>query len=308
MCNAGIVPQTVFPYAAAMKSVRLSLSLLFFLVPAVTASAAESSSRPVVLSKNQPLRSGTVIREKREILVARGRSKQVNAKETSDVSTRYLQRVNLVHTRGGGGVSEIRVADFLTEWSHFAGPNPPPPNEQPSPLTSRTIRARKTGARWNYDLTQGKATPEERQTLDQLALAASLLDLFSVFMGNAPHKPGETWKTTLPAPRGKAAGYIVPKDIECTLVSVEDKADGPHATVRITGTVGLERPLDYGAHVDISFEATLVRRLSDMVDVSTQVKGGYVLKGEASILGVGKTQLDFDYPYTLSRTLTMEGK
>lgn len=289
-----------------MKSMRFSLLFLFLLVSA--AAAADSFSKPVVLNTNQPVRSGTVVREKREILVVRGRSKQVNAKETSDVSTRYLQRVNLVHTTGGGGVNEVRIADFMTEWSHFGGPNPPPPNEQPSPLNARTLRARKTGARWDYDLTQGRATPGERQALDHLALAASLLDLFAPFIGNAPHKPGETWKTPLPAPRGKAAGLIVPKDIECTLVSIEEKPDGPHATVTVSGSVGLERPLDYGAHVDISFEATLVRRLSDMLDVNTEVKGTYVLKGEANIAGVGKTQLDFNYPFVLTRTLKIESK
>lgn len=276
-------------------------------MPALRTTAADGDARPVLLNKSQPLRSGTTIREKREMRVENGRSKQSNAQGTSDVSTRYLQRVNLVHTVRAPGVSEVRVADLVSEWSHFAGSAPPPPNEQPSSLTSRTLRARKTGIRWDYDLTQGKATPQERQTLDQMALAASLLDLFSAFIGDAPHKPGERWTTTLPAPRGKAAGYIVAKSIECHLAGVEaGGADGPHARITLAGSVSLERPLGYNAHVDITFEATLLRRLSDMVDVDTRMQGTYVLKGQADLAGAGKTQLDFNYPYTLARTLTVE--
>lgn len=269
---------------------------------------AEPGAKPMVLSANRTLQSGTVIREKREILVVQGRSKQVTPKETSDVSTRYVQRVNLVHTVSSGGLEEVRVADIMGEWSHFAGGTPPPPNEQQGSLATRVLRARKSGIRWNYELTQGKPTPEERRALDQLALTASLLDLTSAFLGSLAHKPGDTWETEIPAPRGKASGLIVPKDISCSFASLEDKPDGPHATLRITGTLSMERPLDFNAHVDIEFQAILVRRLTDMVDVSTEITGTYRLQGEANLAGLGKTQLDFTYPYTLTRTQTVGPK
>ncbi|MGV3658579.1 MAG: hypothetical protein ACO1TE_00290 [Prosthecobacter sp.] len=277
------------------------------LLPLLAVSAADSSSKPVLLIKGQPLRSGTLVREKRDILVERGRSRQVNTTATSDVSTRYSQRLNLVHKIGGPGMEELRVSDFMCEWSHFNGPTPPP-NEQPSPLASKTLRARKTGARWDYDLAQGKPTPEERSTLDQLAVAASLLDLLSICIGNNPHKAGETWKTEIPAPRGKAVGHIVMKGIQCTLASVDEKPDGPHATITVSGQLSIERPLNFNSHVDITFEASLVRRLTDMLDVETKIKGLYTLKGEANLAGAGKTQLDFEYPYTLTRTLKIEPK
>lgn len=286
-----------------MKLGMFSLLLL----PLLPLSAADSSAKAVLLNKGMPLRSGTVVREKRHILVERGRSKQVNATGNSDVSTRYSQRLNLVHTSGNPGLEQLRVSDFMCEWSHFNGATPPP-NEQPSPLTAKTLRARKTGARWDYDLAQGKPTPEERTTLDQLAMAASLLDQLSVCIGNASHKVGETWKTEIPAPRGKAVGYIVMKNIQCTLVGVEEKPDGPHASITITGQLSIERPMNFGAHVDITFEASLVRRLTDMLDVDTKIKGIYTLKGEANIVGAGKTQLDFEYPYTLLRSLKIEEK
>lgn len=286
----------------------MKLSVLpVLLLPCLPLSAADSSSKPVLLNKGLPLRSGTIVREKRDILVERGRSRQTNAKETSDVSTRYSQHLNLVHKSGTPGLEDIRVSDFTYEWSHFTGP-PAQPNDQPSPLTSKTLRARKTGARWDYDLNQGKPTPEERNTLDQLAMAASLLDLLSTCIGNAPHKVGETWKTEIPAPRGKAVGYIVMKDIQCTLVSIEEKPDGPHANITVTGQLSIERPMNFSSHVDITFEATLLRRLTDMLDVDTKIKGLYTLKGEANLVGQGKTQLDFEYPYTLTRTLKIEDK
>lgn len=286
-----------------MKPGMLSLILL----PLLPLAAADSSTKRVLLNKGLPLRSGTVVREKREILVERGRSKQMSATETSDVSTRYSQRLNLVHKSGNPGLEELRVSDLMCEWSHFNGAAPPP-NEQPSSLVSKTLRARKTGARWDYDLAQGKPTPEERATLDQLAMAASLLDLLSVCIGNATRKVGETWKTEIPAPRGKAVGYIVMKDIQCTLVGVEERPDGPHASITVSGQLSIERPMNFGAHVDITFEASLVRRLTDMLDVDTKIKGIYTLKGEANLVGAGKTQLDFEYPYTVVRSLKIEGR
>ncbi len=286
-------------------SCLLGLAPLLLVPPAL--SAADPPSRPIVLHQAKPLRSGTEIREKRTILVDRGRSKQVNAKETSDVSTRYSQRLNLVHRLGSAGTADVRVSEAMSEWTHFTGPTPPP-NEQSSPLMSKTLRARKTGIRWDYELDQGKPTPEERQALDQLALTATLLDVLPICIGTAPHKVGDSWKTDIPAPRGKAVGYIVPKDIACTFVSLAESPDGPLATVTITGSLSLERPLGYNSHVDITFNAALVRRLSDMLDLDTQIKGPMLLKGEANILGAGKTQLDFDYPFTLARTLKIEPK
>lgn len=288
-----------------MKTARLLLALL--LAPPLLP-AADLTTKLLILHQPKPLRSGTQIREKRTILVERGRSKQINAKETSDVSTRYSQRLNLVRKIGSPGQEDIRVSEAMTEWSHFTGPTPPP-NEQSSPLISKTLRTRKTGARWDYELAPGsKATPEEKQTLDQLALTATLLDVLPVCIGTAPHKVGDSWKTDIPAPRGKAIGYIVAKDIACTFVSVEDKPDGPLAKITITGSLSLERPLGYNSHVDITFNATLVRRLTDMLDLDTKITGDYRLKGEANIAGAGKTQLDFDYPFTLSRTQIIESK
>ena len=269
--------------------------------------AGQNAARPVVLNKNLPLRSGTELREKREIRVESGISKQVNAKETTEVTTRYVQRLNLVRRIVGAGVEEIRVAEFLTDFVHFMGPVPPP-NAQASSLLSKMLRARKSAGRWNYDLAQGKPTPDERQTLDNLAFTAGLLDVLSLCIGPDPHKLGETWKTELPAPRGKAAGFVVPKDISCTFASIEEKPDGTLATIAITGGLSLERPMGYNSHVEITFEATVIRRLSDMLDEDTKIKGTYALKGEANIAGIGKTQLDFNYPFNLTRTLKIEPK
>lgn len=292
-------------------TVKPLYSTVFYLTLACASvlSAADSKHRPIVLNETQPLRFNTVIREKREIRVENGRSKQVNAKETAEVTTRYVQRLNLLRRAAGSGAEEVRVSEFMGELSHFRarpGQNPPP-NEQPSTLMGRTLRVRKNNAGWVYEIVEGKPLPEERQTLDHLAFTAGLLELLSVCIGNEPRKVGDSWETKVPTPRGKAAGQAVLKDVSCDFVSLEDKADGPLATITITGVLSLERPMGYNSHVDITFEATLLRRLTDMLDLETKIKGGYLLKGEANIAGVGKTQLDFDYPFTLVRTLKIEG-
>lgn len=296
-----------------MTSIMKLLHSFAFCVPLACASvlfAADSTQRPMVLSKTQPLRFNTVIRENREIRVENGRSKQVNAKETADVTTRYMQRLNLLRRVAGAGAEEVRVSEFMGELSHFRarpGQNPPP-NEQPSTLMGRTLRVRKNNAGWVYEIAEGKPTPEERQTLDHLAFTAGLLDLLSVCIGNEPRKLGETWKADIPSPRGKAAGQAVLKEVSCVFAKLDAQPDASLATIVISGVLSLERPMGYNSHVEITFEATLVRRLSDMLDVDMKIKGTYVLKGQANIAGVGKTELDFNYPYTLTRTLRIEDK
>lgn len=285
-------------------SVWVSTPLLLLLTTPLLVGAA-TPAKPVVLVRNQALRSGTVVREKREIRVERGRSKQTQPNETSDQATRYTNRLNLVRKVGGGN-EDLRVSDLVTEWTHFNGLTPPPANEQSSPLANQNLRARKTGARWSYELSQGKPTPEQRQALDQLAMTHTLLDLLPLFIGSEAHKPGDSWKTQVPAPRGRAVGYIVPKDLECQLLDVTSGPEGTLAKIQVQGEVGLERPLDYSAHVDITFSGVVVRRLEDMLDVETKLQGTYLLKGEAEILGVGKAQLEYDYPYTLVRTQKIE--
>ncbi len=271
--------------------------------------AADVSVRPVVLNKDIPLRSNTRIREKREIQVENGISRQVNAKESTEVGTRYVQRINWVRRIVGAGMEEVQAHEIMGEFLHFTPiTSRPPPDERPSSLMSKSLRARKSGTRWNYDLAQGRPTQEERQTLGTLATTASLLDMLSLCIGNDAHKPGETWKTNIPSPRGKATGIIVLKDISCVLVSLDQAAEGAQATILITGRTSIERPMGYNAHVDIAFEATLIRRLADMLDIDTKIKGTYALKGEADIIGAGKTQLDFVYPFTLTRTLKFEDK
>jgi hypothetical protein len=290
---------------------KLTHSLVFSLLMVSLhqdVNAADAPARPVVLNKNLPLRFNTIVREKREILVENGRSKQVTPKETIDGSTRYVQRLNLVRRIAGSGAEDVRVSEFMGELSVVKGSRPPLPNERPSSLMSKTLRVRKNNAGWQYDLTEGKPTTDERQTLDHLAFTAGLLDLLSICIGNDPHKPGDAWKPNIPVPRGKAAGLVVLKDVSCTFASLEDKPDGPHATVNITGGISLERPMGYNSHVEITFEATVVRRLTDMLDVDTKIKGIYTLKGEANVVGIGKTTLDFNYPYTLTRTLKIEDK
>lgn len=290
-----------------MRVLLPTVSLVALILSTWNAASGQNATRPVILNKNLPPRSGTVIRERREIRVDNGRSKQVNAKESTEVTTRYVQRLNLVRRVAGAGTEEVRVAEFLTEFAHFMGPVPPP-NEQSSSLTSKTLRVRKSGSRWDYDLAQGKPSPDERQTLDHLAFTAGMLDVLSLSLGNDARMPGDTWKTNIPAPRGKAAGFIVPKDITCFFASLDEKPDGPHAVINITGGLSLERPMGYNSHIEITFEANVDRRLTDMLDVDTKIKGSYVLKGEANIAGVGKTALDFNYPFTLARTLKIEDK
>jgi len=265
-----------------------------------------AAERSVVLGRPQSLRSGTLLREKRELRVDAGKTRQESSANITNATTRFIQRVNLVRRVLGADAEEVQVRELVKECVHFTGA-PPPPNET-TPLLSTALRARKKTGHWDYDLVQGSPTPEEAQALDDLAFAADLLEILPVCIGTGSHKPGDTWKAEIPAPRGKAYGWIVPDSLESTLVAVEDKADGPHATVTIAGKFHMERPMNLNARMEVTFSATVVRRLSDMLDVDTKAIGQFVASAQSAGPNREKILLSYDYPFTLTRTLKIEPK
>jgi hypothetical protein len=144
--------------------------------------------------------------------------------------------------------------------------------------------------------------------LEELAFASDLLEVLPVCIGTGSHKTGETWKTVLSAPRGNAYGWIVPDDFETTLVSVEDQPDGPHATFTIAGKFHMARPMNLNARMEVTFKATVVRRLSDMLDLDTKVTGQFVASAEGAGPNREKILLSYEYPFVLARSLKIEGK
>ena len=265
-----------------------------------------AAERSVALGRPQSLRSGTLLREKRELRVDAGKTKQESGANITNVTTRFIQRVNFVRRVLGPDAEEVQVRELTKECVHFTGA-PPPPSET-SALLSKTLRARKKTGHWDYDLVQGSPTPDEAQSMADLAFAADLLELLPSCIGSGSHKPGDTWKTETTAPRGKAYGWIVPDNLESTLIALEDRADGPHATIAIAGKLHMERPMNFNARMEITFSASVVRRLSDMLDVDTKANGQFVASAQSAGPNREKILLSYDYPFTLTRTLKIEPK
>lgn len=285
-----------------MKTWRRILILAGLAFPAVMAAA----DKPVMVGNSSFMRSGTLVRERRELRVEAGQTRQEMGADVTQATTRYLQRVNLVRRMIGREAEEVQVRELMKECVHFSG-DPPPPGET-SALLSKTLRARRTNGRWGYELTPGKATPLESQILEELAFAADLLEVLPVCIGTGSRKPSETWKTVLSAPRGNAYGWIVPDSLETTFVAVEDKPDGLHATFAIAGKFRMARPMNLNARMEITFKATVVRRLSDMLDVDAQVTGRFVASAQGAGPNREKILLNYDYPFALTRTLKIEDK
>lgn len=271
--------------------------------------ALHAADRPVVLGGQPPaVRAGTVLREKREIRVENGQTRQEIGKDVTSVTTRFIQRVNLVRRPVGTDAEEVQVREFVMECVHFPAAIPPAANELPSPVSSKTLRARKKSGRWDFDLLQGNPTKDEQKSLDDLAFTADLLEVLPAAIGTGSRKPGEKWKIPVNAQRGKAYGWVVPDSLEGTLVSVEERPDGPHATISIEGKFHMERPMNFNARMDITFSATVVRRLADMIDVDTKITGRFIGRADAVTPQKQPIILSYDHPFALTRTLKIEDK
>lgn len=271
--------------------------------------AADRPGKPVQLGGASSLRSGTVLREKREVRVEAGRTKQdVGGKDVTNVTTRFVQRLNFVRRILGGDSEEVQVREFSQDSGHFMGAAPPAPNETPTTLPGKTLRLRKKTGRWEYSLAQTTPSMEDQKIINELSFAANLLDLPAACVGSGSRKIGESWKTEIPAPRGKAYGFIVADTLESTLVSVDENEGGPFATISVTGKFRMERPMNFNARMEVTFTATLIRRLSDMLDVDTRITGQFNAVAAAITDKRVPITLTYDYPFTIARTLSVEGK
>ncbi|WP_397384088.1 hypothetical protein [Prosthecobacter sp.] len=283
------------------------LRFLLFLLISVHLNAADNSGGPVDLGAPSSLRTGTLLREKREVRVQEGKGRMQKSNSANDFFCRFVQRVNLVRRLQGTDTEEVQVREMVCELINYNGPAPQSV-EQAGPLVGKTLRLRKLDGKWKCALVGGKPTAEQQKFLNDLAFTSLLLEIPEACLINQTHKAGETWKISINESNGKDYGAVVAKDIECTLAAVDEHPDGAQATVHIVGNFTMERPMNYLSRIEVAFDITLVRRLSDMLDVNTKITGS--LKNTAQVNDAdGKpAQLILELPYTLVRTQAVERK
>ncbi|MDI1311415.1 hypothetical protein [Prosthecobacter sp.] len=289
-----------------MKNVPRFALLIWLSVAAGMLRAVDRAGELVEVGRHATTRSGVTLREKREVRVDAGTTKQETGTNAITVTTRYVQRVNLVRRLLNADSEELQVREYVKECVNFTG-QPPSPNENRA-LLGKELRARKKGGHWDYNLHQGRSSAEEAQSLADLAFGADLLEILPLGIGTGMRRPGEHWKVEPASSGGKDRGFIILEELETTFISLEVKPDGSYATFTIEGKFHIERPMTLNARMEVSFTATIVRRLSDMLDVETKASGQFLASAQAAGPKREKIQLNYDYPFTLVRTQAVEGK
>ena len=285
-----------------------SLCLLLLLFAAVQLNAADRSGGAAVeLSSHSSLRAGTLVREKREVRVQEGKGRMQQSNSANGFLIRFVQRVNLVRRLLNSETEEVQVREMACELTNYTG-TAPPPAEQPSPLVGKTLRLRKSDGKWKAAMIGGKPTAEQLKFLNDLAFTRLLLELPEACLLNQSRKPGEAWKVSINEATGKDYGAVVAKDIECTLIAVDERPDGPQAKVHLVGNFSMERPMNFLSRIEVAFDVTLIRRLSDMLDVDTQITGHFKSTGLVNDQDGKSAQLTLELPYTLVRTQAVERK
>ena len=283
------------------------LRFLLFLLISVHLNAADTSGGPVDLGAPSSLRTGTLLREKREVRVQEGKGRMQKSNSANDFFCRFVQKVNLVRRLLGTDTEEVQVREMVCELINYNGPAPQPA-EQAGPLMGKTLRLRKSDGKWKCALVGGKPTAEQQTFLNDLAFTRLLLEIPEACLINQTRKAGETWKVSINESSGKDYGAVVAKDIECTLAAVDQGPDGPQATVHIVGNFTMERPMNYLSRIEVVFDITLVRRLSDMLDVNTKITGSLMNAAQVNDAEGKPAELILELPYTLVRTQAVERK
>ena len=278
------------------------LLLLGLSVPLVGA----PPEKPVILNGKNSLRAGTVLREKREVMVANG-TMTVQAAQKQVIGMRWMQRHTLVRRLQGNSAEEVEVRDHSVEEARFKPGGPQPGSAiQKGPLMGKKLLARRLTSGWDFRPAQGKPTVEENDALLKLAFFSAILEVIPAALGTQSHRPGESWKPDLPMPRGKANGIAIFKDVEVGFGSIEERPDGPHAHLFISGSFTVQRPLGYLATAQATFGIALTRRLSDQVDVETTIKGTFKDECPVRFDKGGDGSIAHEFPYVVTRSIEIE--
>jgi hypothetical protein len=212
-----------------------------------------------------------------------------------------------VRRLGGGDREQVSVRDSASECVFFQGQAAPPASEAATPLQSLDLRLRRVAGRWVYDLDKGTPTDAQRAALAQFGQFADFTAVLALCTSAQPRAKGESWKVEAPRPSGKAHGYVVPEGIECRLEDVTE-ADGESlARIAVNGRLKLERPMGFNGSVSVTFAGTIMRRLSDMLDVEAELSGTFTYTGPVVVEG-NPADLSMELPWTLTRTQKIEPK
>lgn len=248
----------------------------------------------------KPLRSGTQLREERQISSTDGQFHFTSSTRNEDAITRYTHRMALVRRIQGTGAEEVEVSDHFEDCAAYSGPPGPPENTQPGTLQTKRLKARQKLGRWSYELIDGKPNDLQKRCMVELGVMTDLLDASTWGIGNQSHKPGESWKPEFRDVRGKARGMLVPRDYEITFSGLEESKGESCARLQVKGSIRLERPV-YEGTLDLTFSGSVLRRVSDGLDLETVLTGALDFTGPVTSGGAAGT-LKLAVPFKAQRT------
>lgn len=248
----------------------------------------------------KPLRSGTQLREERQISSTDGQFHFTSSTRNEDAITRYTHRLALVRRIQGTGAEEVEVSDHGEDCAAYSGPPGPPENTQPGPLQTTRLRARQKLGRWSYELIEKKPNDLQKRCLVELGVMTDLLDASTWGIGSQTRRPGESWKPEFRDVRGKARGMLVPRDYEIAFTGLEEHQGESCALLQVKGSLRLERPV-YEGTLDLTFTGSVLRRVSDGLDLETVLTGSLDFTGPVTSGGTAGT-LKLAVPFKARRT------
>jgi hypothetical protein len=289
---------------------RRRCSFVFFGIVITAGVIAAPRDPKVTLWKNSPMPLGTVIRETREIRGENGKRTTTDdaTKNANSNAMRYVHRVSMVRRLVGTDRIEVSVRDCVRECLFFTAGMAPPSNEFAMPISALDLRMRRVSGRWVYELETGKPSDAQKFALGELGQFSDLLGVLALCISPQPRAKGETWKVDqFPKPPGRGYGYVMPEFIECRLEDVVTHPDGDLARIGVTGKLKVDRPLGVNGSMSITFAGTFMHRLTDMLDVETNLTGEFTYTGPVMADGKPAKAL-IELPWTLKRTQKIEPK
>lgn len=272
---------------------------LLLLLVASSSSSSIHGAESVILWKDLPPQRGLAIEERINLSLEGGKlSMEINnANLQGRASAEVLDRLQRVYKRDDEQLVTMLESSRSILFS-FGGNASEPKLENGKLNGRKLVGTRENGGAWTFRLAAGEPGDAEKKALDQFTAYTQAIDGLGLIYGPNPHRVGDPWKPDLKALKKQPFPYQA--DLVCNVDRVVDHEGEKCAQVSVHGQ--MNGKVGDANTVDIRIEGTILRSLTHLIDLDTDLTGTFKFVGALAAQGNGPAAT-IEAPLKVKRTV-----
>lgn len=267
----------------------------------MAASSPTHGAESVILWKDVPLQRGLALEERINLSLQGGKlSMEINkASLQGQASAEVLDRMQRIYKRDDE--QEVTMLESSRSILFSFGGNASEPKLENGKLNGRKLIGTRDGSgSWTFRLAEGQPGEAEKKALDQFTAYTQAIDGLGLIYGPNPHRVGDPWKPDLNALRKQPFPYQA--DLVCNVDAVVDHEGEKCAQVSVHGQ--MKGKAGNANTIDIQIEGTILRSLTHLVDLDTNLRGTFKFVGALAGQGNGPAAT-VEAPLKVTRTVKL---